>query len=343
MSSIFVVSRSIFSSILWAQSLTLKANTTNLDINNPLQLTVEVKEIQWNGNLAIKGIEDFNIVSQSQVQNMQIINGEKSWSLQFQFQIKAKDTGDFTIGPAQIQIGTGLIQSNTIKLKVTGEKLFVNGAPAWRQTNPTVKQNDDVTKWTKWWDDKHDRDELVNHPNGQPDSSDEITKGQDNKITLRSLAWAWVMILIVLRWGKKKRKDNRSKKQSWTSPSKTSPQTPLSSKREVGGELISIRNCPHKSSKDYQEKLEQRIRSYIGNRLKIDTKSLTFKELHTLRAKAHGETIPWELEWEEAVKKKNRLLHQILAQLERSQYAGQEIDKDELHKMVGKWKENVGA
>lgn len=106
-----------------AQTLDLQTTTNMTDINSSFGVTVVVEWIQW-GDVSIAWIEDFEVVSQSRSQSMQIINGRQSTNVQLNLNLKPKEVGTFTLGPAVVQIPGWNIASQSVNIEVDGESLF---------------------------------------------------------------------------------------------------------------------------------------------------------------------------------------------------------------------------
>gem|GEM_PF-4253872 len=124
-----------------AQSLSLEINKTTTDIDDPLSLTINIQgQFQGNGEIEIPHLkEHFDIIGQSRASNTQIINGKVSQQNQIQLQLRAKEAGNYKIGPARVQNNTGYILSNPIDLNITGERMFLNGKPP---ANSSVNQKE---------------------------------------------------------------------------------------------------------------------------------------------------------------------------------------------------------
>jgi hypothetical protein len=110
---------------LYAQSLTISSSATSVDINNVFWITVQVDGVDNPGEIQLPWIEQFMVVGQANSTNIQIINGQQSMQVQLQLQVQPSTTGTFIIGPATILVWTGIVESNTVTIEVTGEKLFL--------------------------------------------------------------------------------------------------------------------------------------------------------------------------------------------------------------------------
>jgi hypothetical protein len=114
-----------FFSFTFAQSITLISSTNTVDINTMFWLTVQVDGLTNPGEVQIQWVEKFVVRGQAQSTSMQLINGQQSLQIQLQLQLQPSASGSFVLWPARITLGTGTIESNTLTIDVTGEKLFL--------------------------------------------------------------------------------------------------------------------------------------------------------------------------------------------------------------------------
>lgn len=241
--------------IVSAQWLELRVNTTELDINNTLQVQVDIDEwiAQW-GEVAIQGLDQFEVLGQSRSQNVQIINGQRSWSIQFSIQAKAKETGTYTLWPAYLQIGTGNIQSNELTIEVTGEKLFLNSPPPGvtsqqttipTQTNLPVTNNKFTTSWLPL-------QRLI-------------------------LAGALACILIIL-WIRRRQKKFISLDTTIAQHSTEEATTQYDLVHSLKPPIL-----PRKNSRNYIEQIDLRMKQIISQQLQKDVSSWSYHEISTER------------------------------------------------------------
>lgn len=108
---------------VWAQSLDLQTSTNKTDINSTFGATVVVEWIQW-GDVSIAWIENFEVVNQSRSQSIQVINGRQSSQVQLQLNLKPKEVGTYTLGPAVVDTPQGAVSSQSVLIEVDGESLF---------------------------------------------------------------------------------------------------------------------------------------------------------------------------------------------------------------------------
>lgn len=118
-----IVSVLLLPGMVLAQTLDLQTTTTSVDINNWFGATIVVDSIQW-GDVAIAGIENFEVVSQSRSQSIQIINGSQTAQITLNLNLKPKETWTFTLGPATIQTPQWVVSSQSVLIEVAGDRLF---------------------------------------------------------------------------------------------------------------------------------------------------------------------------------------------------------------------------
>lgn len=103
-----------------------------LTIDSRSWWTLQIDEIKW--------IENFEIVSKSQSSNFSSINGEITSTLGINFTLMPKKKGSYEIGPIILNDGKEKFESNTVKIEITGEKIFLNWNQSknniWNQNNP---------------------------------------------------------------------------------------------------------------------------------------------------------------------------------------------------------------
>ncbi|MDP2090343.1 MAG: BatD family protein [Candidatus Gracilibacteria bacterium] len=121
---------------IYAFDANLQIDKKDIDINDSVNLRIEVSSEQGGqiGVKEIKGLENFEIINQSQSQssasNVVIVNGKTETKteskINLDLSLKAKVKGDFEIGPAILSDGSMEVTTNTVKVNVTGDNLYVN-------------------------------------------------------------------------------------------------------------------------------------------------------------------------------------------------------------------------
>jgi hypothetical protein len=135
-----------------------------VDINNVFWITVQVDGVDNPGEVNLPGIEQFVVVGQANSTNIQLLNGQQSLQVQLQLQVQPSTTGTFVIGPASILVWTGVIESNTVTIEVTGEKLFLQPQapssvvavqeqemPTWGWSQDELIDESDKPWFSRWW------------------------------------------------------------------------------------------------------------------------------------------------------------------------------------------------
>ncbi|MDD4152027.1 MAG: BatD family protein [Candidatus Gracilibacteria bacterium] len=100
----------------------LETDKKEIDLTQNLQIKIIIKQIGENnldlGDLSLSGIDNFSVVGQSNSTSVEIVNNDAKSISSIIYDLKAKNVGNFIIGPAIIKIGTGTYQTNKIDIKV---------------------------------------------------------------------------------------------------------------------------------------------------------------------------------------------------------------------------------
>ena len=100
----------------------------NIDDTIKLNLEVDASE-NWNFNLKnINWLDNFEIVWTSQSSSFININWKSKNQISFTYSLNAKKAWDYEIGPAIIINWTDEIKTNTVKVSITWEKVFINNS-----------------------------------------------------------------------------------------------------------------------------------------------------------------------------------------------------------------------
>lgn len=104
----------------YAQSVSLWVNTTDIDIYWSFSVTAQINP--WNGkklsNISIAWIDQFEVLSKSQRQQTQIINGSMSQQIIIALQLAPKDVWSYTLWPASFVVDGQSFVSNELTLTV---------------------------------------------------------------------------------------------------------------------------------------------------------------------------------------------------------------------------------
>lgn len=129
--------------------VSLETNGENFDINDPIKLQATIIA-DGGGNIAVEEIANlswFQVVWRNQSQSYQNINGQSSAQIQLTYTLKATKKGEYELWPLVLVEWTGKILSNTVKIKVTWEQIFL-GNTNTLQKNITSSPTNTVTQPT---------------------------------------------------------------------------------------------------------------------------------------------------------------------------------------------------
>jgi hypothetical protein len=125
-----------FLSNIFAFDANLQLDKTEVNINDYINLRVEISSTEWweIWITNIEWLEKFDLISQSQSQSsstsMVIINwktqSETKSTINLDLTLKPKNKWEFTIWPAVLEEWTWKVLTNTVKVKVWWDNLFIN-------------------------------------------------------------------------------------------------------------------------------------------------------------------------------------------------------------------------
>jgi len=252
--------------------ISLDKNTS--DINNPINLRVEISSDQW-WQIAIteiKWLENFKKIwqSQSQSSSSQIVvinwktKQKTTTTVNLNLSLEAQKTWEFEIWPAILKMWTGTIQTNSVKIKITWNKV------QW------IKQNSPIIPFLKG-------DELQEEKNTDKQET-ETYKIEKNNNEL------YLFILILILSGIWFYFITKNKTPPLTPPSKgggQSQKTPILTKEgqgvvsEIDFEEKKVEiSFPDTDDKDFIKKSEIALREKLKQKFDIkNIDSLTFEEI----------------------------------------------------------------
>jgi hypothetical protein len=99
-------------------SVSLRLNRSDSALVDSVRMTVSISGSRDSDEPQIAGMENFLVQKGGRSSQMQIINGRVSSNLDFTYLIQPKTIGVFEIGPAKINVGGKIYQSNTERLTV---------------------------------------------------------------------------------------------------------------------------------------------------------------------------------------------------------------------------------
>ncbi len=103
----------------WSASITMTVDSPSADETEAINLQVTVEGDRNPPEPTIKNVGDFDLQSMGTSSQIQILNGKMSSSMIFQYLLYPKKAGQFTIGPAQVEIDGKSVSSNTIQVTIT--------------------------------------------------------------------------------------------------------------------------------------------------------------------------------------------------------------------------------
>ncbi len=203
---------------VFAFDASLSTNTTNANINNPIQLTLKLT-IDQNAQVKIKQIkwlENFDVVWQRQFQSsssqVTIINGQtKSVNTTIYtvvLSLSAKKAWNYTIGPAILDVWNKEYKTNTVNVKISWAKIMLNNTQNYQPQQTTQTQQNQVHN-PVWWV------RTIQQNTSQPkiqNFENEVKKiqPQDNSkiyLIIALLVFIWLIILIRVYNNYKKEKN----------------------------------------------------------------------------------------------------------------------------------------
>ncbi|MBW2652319.1 MAG: BatD family protein, partial [Deltaproteobacteria bacterium] len=103
----------------YALSLTAKADRTEATIQDRVILTLSVEGTQKAGRPHLPPMPAFDFISRGSSTRMQIINGQITSGVDYNYVLIPKKAGTFEIGPATLNLKGKTISSNKITLKIS--------------------------------------------------------------------------------------------------------------------------------------------------------------------------------------------------------------------------------
>jgi hypothetical protein len=104
-------------------SINLSLDRNEASITDNIRMVVRISGIRSTDLLpSINGLESFDVIQQGSSSRVEIINGEFSSAVEYNYMIQPKEEGAYEIGPARLDIDGKTITSNTEKITVTKPK-----------------------------------------------------------------------------------------------------------------------------------------------------------------------------------------------------------------------------
>jgi len=202
----------LFFSVLFnvfALDAKLSLDKIESDINDYISLRVKINsDMSWNIQITkIKGLENFDIISQSQSQSsstsMVIVNwktqSKTNMSINFDLVLKAKKKWKYTIWPAILKKWKEEITTNKVSVNITWDKLFVNGNHL--NVNNNINNNPSPLRGTSLENGRNNLSKLAlkSKESGKINTYDNVWKS-DFKNNNAWYLLAWVMLILWLAW-----------------------------------------------------------------------------------------------------------------------------------------------
>lgn len=246
--------------------VSLETNKKNFDINDPIQLQATIVADNG-GSITVEGINNlswFQIIGRNQSQSYQNINGQSSAKTQLIYTLKATKKGEYELWPLVLTQWTWKIISNTVKIKVTWEQIFI-GNTNTLQNNTNSSPTNTINSLT------------TNTP--QPEHFEAIKDIKENMkvpllhygLTLLVIILAWVLTYLYLYKNKKREEQEDVNDQKDISLPK----------KEINYKKM-IKQVEEKwieSKKEvFYAKLGNIFRSYISQKIDSDFETKTLQE-----------------------------------------------------------------
>ena len=251
---------------IFAFDANLQLDKSKTNINDYINLRVEINSTEWweIWITNIKWLENFDLISQSQSQSsstsMVIINWKtqnKTKSIiNLDLTLKPKKKGEFVLWPATLEAGTWKVLTNTVKVKVWGDNLFINSNVA-----NSVNQKQLNNLWQK----KDSKIETYNNVEKR-----NFDNSRDLYLLLIILLLTWIGFYILnnekFKWF--------IKKDNWTTKNEEVDS------EEVNFEKVEKIEYPELNDNDFISKVDNILRNKLELKFNIkNIKSKTYDEL----------------------------------------------------------------
>lgn len=221
----------------------------NIDDTIKLQLEIDTTE-NWDFSLKdIKWLENFWVIAKSQSSSFINMNWNSKNQISFTYSLKANKAWDYEIGPAIIINWTDEIKTNTVKVSITWEKVFINNS---KPTNNNI--------WNKI-----DKEISFNWDNNS------IWKSLIQIILIPVLIFISIFISIfILIWYL-----------IYYFTKKSLEKTQKNKENNLEIDISSIKNIiyPELWDINFEEKIENIFKNYLEKKYNISTTKKSYKEI----------------------------------------------------------------
>ena len=125
--SIIIIWFFTIASVFAEDTVRFYSDKKEYDIEDIIQLQVVLKtDTSWENDITIEWIEKFQIISQRQSQNNVNINGKQQSSVILNISMLSPEKWEYTFWPVRTWTWELLIESNSLDISITGERIMVN-------------------------------------------------------------------------------------------------------------------------------------------------------------------------------------------------------------------------
>jgi len=196
-----------FVNIATAFNASLNLDTNQQDINNPITLNLKIESDKV-GQIAVKHIkwlENFDIVGQNQMQStsMQMINinghieQKAVTTYNVILKLLAHKQWTYTIWPALIQVGNKEYKTNSVNVKITGQKIMLNNS---QNTLQQLQTKSNLPVWQTHTFNVKNNSQNTNSQSTNQQNLLENFKNQNIKIKENNYTIYYIIAIILLLW-----------------------------------------------------------------------------------------------------------------------------------------------
>ena len=243
-----------FTFIYWQSvNLNLQTDKTDYDIDETIKLILNIESDQqinaW--IVQIDWIENFDSFGTANSTSIQNINWQVNMQNKVSFSLKAKQKWDYQIWPAQVQVWTWIVYSNSINIKVFGEKMFIGNKP----TNFTNQTS---------WQTENDQEKNI--------KTEKKIINSKQKTFIFFFVFVNIFTLLMAGLVLRKYMKNKPKNKTWEKSEKNI-------NRELNQKKIIF---PKIDDKNFESKITKILNLILTQKIWLPTQSMTFNEIKNL-------------------------------------------------------------
>jgi len=273
---------------IFAFDANLQLDKSETNINDYINLRVEINSTEWweIWITDIKWLENFDLISQMQSQKshseMVVVNWKTKLDMvntvNLDLTLKPKSKWEFVLWPATLEAGTWKVLTNTVKVKVWWDNLFINS---------NVSNNTNQKQLNNLWQKKDSKIETYNNVEKR-----NFDNSRDLYLLLIILLLTWIGFYILnndnFKWII--REDNWNIKNKWINKKNEEVDS-----EEVNFEKVEKIEYPELNDNDFISKVDNILRNKLE--LKFNIKNINSKTYDELLKEI------WENKWlEELIK-----------------------------------------